>query len=112
MRGPSSRAMAFPPATSQSAAANKSKPVVWFSWLVIVSLLGYFVFKNVPRYFVFTEQSYGAYFWGKASWLFPHVFCGVLAAAVGPLQFWPRMRRDYLPFHRIAGRIYVAGALI
>lgn len=38
--------------------------------------------------------------------------CGVLAAVIGPLQFWPKMRRDYLPFHPIAGRIYVVAVLV
>lgn len=96
----------------QNAVATKSKPLVWLAWLVVVALLAYFVFTKAPRYFVFSEKSYGSYFWPKVSWLFPHVVCGVLAAVLGPLQFWPRMRRDYLSFHRIAGRIYVIGALI
>jgi hypothetical protein len=36
----------------------------------------------------------------------------VFAAVIGPLQFWPRIRRDYLPFHRIAGRVYVVTVLV
>jgi uncharacterized membrane protein len=87
-------------------------PWVWIGWMLILSALAYFVIKTVPRYFVLTPASYGSYFWAKASWLFPHVFCGVLAAVIGPLQFWPRMRRDYLPFHRIAGRVYVVAVMV
>lgn len=90
----------------------KGKYLVRFSWLVLLSALAYFLVKNVPRYFVFTPKSYGNYFWPKAGWLFPHVVCGLLAVVIGPLQFWPRMRRDYLPFHRVAGRIYVGVVLI
>ena len=102
----------MPPSASQSDSAIKVKPLVWFVWLVILGALAYFIFKNVPRYFVFTAASYGNYFWAKATWLFPHVVCGVLAAVLGPLQFLPRMRRDYLPFHRVAGRVYVVAVLI
>ena len=102
----------MPPTASQGDSAIKARPLVWFAWLVILSALAYFISKNVVRYFVLTPESYGNYFWGKVSWLFPHVVCGVLAAVIGPLQFWPRVRRDYLPFHRLAGRIYVVAVLI
>ena len=98
--------------TSGSVAATKGKPLVWLGWLVVLGALGYFLIKNVPRYFVFTPESYGSYFWPKASWLFPHVASGLLAVLIGPLQFWPRIRRDYLQFHRLAGRVYVVTAFI
>jgi hypothetical protein len=86
--------------------------VFWLGWLCVLSSLAYFVVKNVPRYFVFTPESYGSYFWPKVSWLFPHVAGGLIAVILGPLQFWPKIRRDYLPFHRIAGRVYVVAVLI
>jgi uncharacterized membrane protein len=92
--------------------ATRAKPLVWLGWFIVLSSLAYFVIKNVPRYFVFTPESYGSYFWAKASWLFPHVVGGVLAAVLGPLQLWPRIRRDYLPFHRVAGRVYVVAVLV
>ena len=86
--------------------------MVWFSWAVLLSLLAYFINKNALHYFVVTPESYGDYFWPKASWLFPHVLGGLFAAVIGPLQFWPRIRRDFLAFHRIAGRIYVVTVLL
>ena len=92
--------------------ASGAKPLVWLGWIVVLFGLAFFVFKNVPRYFVFTAESYGSYFWERAGWLFPHVVSGVLAAALGPLQFWPRIRRDYLPFHRVSGRLYVIAVLV
>jgi uncharacterized membrane protein len=102
-----------PPATPAVAApAPRVKPLVWLGWLAVLFGLAWFISKNVPRYFVFTQASYGDYFWSRASWLFPHVVGGVLAALIGPLQFWPKMRRDYLPFHRIAGRVYVVAVLV
>jgi uncharacterized membrane protein len=82
------------------------------AWASILSLIAYFVVTHALRYFVFTKASYGDYFWSRAAWLFPHVAGGLLAIVIGPLQFWPRMRRDYLPFHRIAGRVYVVAVLL
>ncbi len=42
----------------------------------------------------------------------PHLSAGALAILIGPMQFWPRMRRDYLQAHRIAGRVYVGMVLV
>jgi len=94
-----------------AAAPGRPRLLRWFGWAVVLGLLVYFVADNVPRYFVLTPQSYGDYFWGKVSWLLPHVVCGLVAIVIGPLQFSARIRRDYLPFHRIAGRVYVVTVL-
>lgn len=98
-----------PPATA--AAGSRVKPLVWLGWLAVLVGLAYFLIKRVPRYFVFTPESYGN-IWHRVGWLFPHIVGGLLAAVLGPLQFWPRIRRDYLPFHRIAGRLYVVAVLV
>src|SRR5512146_2531334 len=45
-------------------------------------------------------------------WLLPHGLAGACALFFGPLQFSDRLRQRYAKFHRIAGRFYVAGALI
>jgi len=104
--------MSSPNPTSADVTAGKPNLLAWLGWLVALSLLAYFVVKNVPRYFVFTADSYGKYFWPRVTWLFPHVAGGLLAVLIGPVQFWPRMRRDYLQAHRIAGRVYVATVLV
>jgi len=103
--------MNTPVTPTATVSSGKSKLWIWIGWTLLLSTLAFFVIKKVPRYLVFTPESYGGYFWAKASWLFPHVCCGVLASVIGPLQFWPRIRRDYLPFHRIAGRVYVVAVL-
>lgn len=101
----------MPPETSApDAAGSRSKPLVWLGWLVIFSGLAYFLFQRIPRYFVLTPESYGNS-WPRVSWLFPHIVGGLVATLLGPLQFWPKIRRDYLPFHRIAGRVYLVAVL-
>jgi hypothetical protein len=101
-------------AAPQVASARVSlwRILLWLGWAVVLGTAAYFLVKNTPRYFVLNAASYGKYFWAKASWLFPHVVAGVLAVIIGPLQFWPKMRRDYLSFHRIAGRIYVTAVAV
>lgn len=93
-------------------ATKWAKPTVWLGWAVTLALLAWFVVKYIPHYFVFTPESYGADFWARRGWLLPHLSGGLLAILIGPLQFWPRMRRDYLPAHRIAGRVYCVMVLV
>ena len=101
----------MPPATPATPAAGaRVKWLVWLGWVAVLAGLAYFLSQRIPRYFVVTPESYGNS-WPQVSWLLPHIICGVLAAVLGPLQFWPKIRRDYLPFHRIAGRIYVVTVL-
>jgi uncharacterized membrane protein len=44
-------------------------------------------------------------------WLLPHGLTGACALFLGPMQFSERLRRRYTKFHRVVGRIYVAGVL-
>jgi len=44
--------------------------------------------------------------------LVPHVLGGLLAILIGPLQFWARLRRDYVQVHRWSGRVYLAGVVV
>ena len=104
--------MSHPDAVSATIEARKPRVLVWLGWAIILSLIGYFLQKYALHYFVFTPASYGSYFWPRISWVVPHVASGLLAVVIGPLQFWPKMRRDYLQVHRIAGRVYVVTVLI
>ena len=45
-------------------------------------------------------------------WLLPHGITAALALLLGPLQFSSRLRRRHLNWHRISGRLYVAGVAI
>lgn len=85
---------------------------MWLGWTLVLGTAAYFLLKTTPRYLVLDAASYGKYFWAKAGWLFPHVVAGMFALAIGPLQFWPKMRRDHLSFHRLAGRIYVTAVVV
>jgi len=53
-------------------------------------------------------QHYEPFKW----WLLPHGIAGACALLLGPLQFSQRLRQRFLKFHRIVGRIYVAGVFV
>ena len=67
---------------------------------------------NVPRYLIWSELSYGAYFWPRAPILLPHLMGGLVAIVIGPFQFWSRIRNNYPKVHRISGRIYLSAVLV
>ena len=53
-------------------------------------------------------QHYHPFRW----WLLPHGIAGACALLLGPLQFSDRLRQRFTKFHRVAGRVYVASALV
>jgi hypothetical protein len=80
-------------------------------WWVALTIGVYFVARYVPPYLVWSEVSYGPYFWPRAGYLLPHLVGGLVAIVIGPLQLWPRIRNRYPRFHRISGRVYL-GAIV
>ena len=72
----------------------------------------YFVAVKTPRYFVFTEESYTPYFWTRHNWVIVHVVFGILAVLLGPFQFIPAIRNNYLNVHRWMGRTYLTSTMI
>ena len=53
-------------------------------------------------------QHYEPFRW----WLLPHGIVGACALLLGPMQFSDRLRDHFRQFHRIVGRIYVAGVFV
>jgi len=45
-------------------------------------------------------------------YLLPHGLLGACALLLGPMQFSDRLRQRFAKFHRVVGRIYVAGVFI
>ena len=90
---------------------NKSiAPKIGFALVMLVAV--YFVVTNALRYFIFTEEAYGAYYWSRVNWVFPHVLCGVIAILIGPFQFSNKLRTNYLKIHRRIGYTYLIAIFI
>ncbi len=53
-------------------------------------------------------QHYEPFKW----WLLPHGIAGACALLLGPMQFSDRLRSRVRQFHRVVGRIYVAGVFV
>lgn len=73
--------------------------------------LYFLVVYAFPRLLV-TEAGYGEYYWPRRTWLFTHVFFGLAATLLGPLQFVQRIRDWHLGLHRNLGRVYLISVLV
>ncbi len=90
--------------------------VAWFRpkyvLFVFIGLMFAYVIQHNERFLVDARnpawQHYEPFKW----WLLPHGVAAACALLLGPMQFSDRLRRRYAKLHRVAGRIYVAGALI
>lgn len=59
-----------------------------------------------------TEEVYGSYYFPRIFWVFPHIVLGVIATLIGPFQFIPKIRNNYLKVHRKLGRIYIIATVL
>jgi uncharacterized membrane protein len=94
-----------------SSRRSRFKTVLW----IFLGLSSLFVFITSEVLLVTDYPMYHAYRLQVISdrhLLIPHTVCGVAALLAGPMQFWPRLRRRHLKFHRILGRIYVISVFI
>src|SRR5580692_1311757 len=97
---------------SFSEAADFSRILAAFAWAVLLTMVAYFVLREAPRYFVWSEASYGAYYWPRRTIVFPHILMAISSIIIGPFQFLPQIRNGYPRVHRILGRIYIVSALL
>jgi uncharacterized membrane protein len=44
--------------------------------------------------------------------LLPHIVLGIVATLIGPFQFTPKIRNNYLKVHRKLGRIYIIASVL
>lgn len=70
-------------------------------------LICYYVITRAFPMLIPTEENYGAYFFPRAIWLFPHIVLGIIATIIGPFQFIPKIRNNYIKIHRKLGRVYI-----
>src|SRR5512140_2390918 len=78
--------------------------------LLIVSMIAVAVIRD--RILLDSQDPVWAHYAPFKWWLLPHGVAAAFALFLGPLQFSSRLRQRYLDWHRIAGRLYVAGVAI
>jgi uncharacterized membrane protein len=95
-------------APAPKAASHRTSLRLYLPLSGVLAVAVYFSIRDVLPYLSLDEATYGPYWWGRVSWLFPHVLAGMLALLLGPLQFLTALRRRYARVHRWSGRVYLA----
>ena len=102
---------------SKASAGNLINPGMlrWAQIATLVLIGGFavfFYFEYAIRYFDWSLDSYGSYYWAKRIPLGFHLFGGSVALAMGLPQFWMGFRNRFMNVHRWTGRLYVLGVLV
>ena len=80
--------------------------------LIILASL-YFFLDNVIAYFYgYRSPNFGTTLFNNQLWIVLHLVGGTMALLLGPAQFWPFIRNRFLAFHRLSGKIYMAGIVL
>ena len=103
--------MASPTLLAPGTGRSRFKTALWIS----LGLTALFVFVTSEVFLAADYPMYHAYrlqVIADRHLLIPHTICGLAALLAGPVQFSSRLRRRFLNFHRILGRIYVVSVLV
>lgn len=96
--------------------AKKINPISKYSIFTLLVLTGllicYYVITRAFPMLIVSEENYGAYFFPRAIWLFPHIVLGIIATLIGPFQFISQIRNKYLKTHRQLGRVYIVSVIL
>jgi uncharacterized membrane protein YozB (DUF420 family) len=100
-----------------ASAGNLMAPRIlrWVQFAVFILIGGlsvFFYLEYAIRYFEWSSESYGSYYWAKRVALALHLVGGSMALALGLPQFWMGFRNRFMNVHRWTGRLYVLGVLV
>lgn len=100
-----------------ASAGNLMAPRIlrWVQFAVFILIGGlsvFFYLEYAIRYFDWSSESYGTYYWAKRVALAFHLVGGSMALALGLPQFWMGFRNRFMNVHRWTGRLYVLGVLV
>lgn len=82
-------------------------------WTLTIYLSFYFFLDNVIAYFYgYRSAMWGESFFNNHLWVSMHMIGGTAALLLGPMQFWSFIRNKFLNFHRLSGKLYMAGVAL
>jgi uncharacterized membrane protein len=87
------------------------RSIFWIAlWSFILLLSVYFFLDNVVAYFYgYRSRMFGNTLFNNQLWVVMHMVGGSMALLLGPMQFWPFIRKRFVAVHRLSGKIYMAG---
>ena len=101
-------ATATMPVQKQNKVSVRPKYVLF----AFVGLMMAYVLRHNESFLIHPNDPVWRHYHPFRWWLLPHGIAGACALLLGPLQFSDRLRQRFTKFHRVAGRIYVASAMV
>ena len=90
--------------SNSSIRAGTTASLPGFAQIAVFAVIGafslFFYFEYATRYFDWSLDSYGAYYWNKRFALAAHLLGGSVALATGLPQFWMGFRNRFMNVHR------------
>lgn len=84
--------------------------VIRLFWSAVVMLSVYYFYRGI-RYRFF-EVGAGETFFNKQFWFVLHIASALAPLVLGPLQFWPALRKRRPRLHRKLGKVYITASII
>lgn len=87
------------------------RSLFWIAlWSIIILLSAYFFLDNVIAYFYgYRNRMFGETLFNNQLWGVMNMVGGSMALLLGPMQFWPFIRKRFVYFHQLSGKIYMTG---
>ena len=98
--------------TKMKKSTTKTQYSIIILSILTVILICYYVITRAFPMLIPTEEVYGSYFFPRVFWVFPHIVLGIVATIIGPFQFIPKIRNNYLKAHRQLGRVYIISTVL
>lgn len=95
-----------------SVLSRLSRPRPKYILFAFIGLMVAYVLGHNERFLIDANDPEWPHIQSFKWWLLPHGIAGACALILGPMQFSDRLRQRYARFHRVVGRIYVAGVFI
>jgi uncharacterized membrane protein len=89
------------------------KLLIIIFWTTILVVSSYFYYDNAIAYlFGYRSERFGQTFFENHIWFISHIIGASFSLYLGPLQFWGTIRKKYINYHRLAGKLYIIGSLV
>jgi len=82
--------------------------------LIVMALAvsSYYFFRDIQVYLTGNQSEFSEIRLRYRWWIISHFSFASLTLFLGPLQFVPQIRNNYLRFHRLSGKLYIIGSII
>jgi uncharacterized membrane protein len=89
------------------------KLLVIVFWTTIFVVSSYFYYDNAIVYlFGYRSERFGQTLFENQMWFILHIIGATFSLFLGPFQFSGTIRKKYISYHRLAGKLYIIGSLV